>query len=143
MLRTPSGLVSLAVEGKAGETFAATVGAWRAEGSVGKAERLSFLATELGLTGHIGDGIRYQLLHRTASALIEGSRIGAFASVMVVASFAEDATSKADFASFSELCGTQGKADCLCKSSTAPRPLFLGWLDLPPATDSQVAAVAV
>lgn len=49
ILRGPRGLISLAVEGKAGETFGETIGDWRKEASAGKEERLKYLCEQLGL----------------------------------------------------------------------------------------------
>lgn len=68
MLRGPRGLISLAVEGKSGETFAETIGEWRKEASNGKEKRLAFLCDQLGVPQGVNDTIRYQLMHRTASA---------------------------------------------------------------------------
>lgn len=68
--RTENGLVIIMIEGKVSEPFGETLEEWLAEASPGKNQRLDFLQMQLGLTG-IPETIRYQLLHRTASALIE------------------------------------------------------------------------
>jgi len=144
ILRGPRGLVSLAVEGKAGESFAETIGDWRKEASTGKEKRLAFLCEQLGLSQSVSDTIRYQLMHRTASALIEAERIGAVAAVMLVLSFAPDATSRADYDAFvSCLGGKVAPSGLAAAASSLKRPLFLGWLDVPPSTDADIAAVAV
>lgn len=144
MLRAPRGLISLAVEGKAGESFAETVGDWRKSSSEGKEKRLAYLCEQLGLPQGVNDAIRYQLLHRTASALIEAERIGAFAAVMLVLSFSEDVVSKGDYDAFVSCLGAGVALDRLvCASSSARLPLFLGWLDVPPSTDAEIASVAV
>ena len=144
ILRGPRGLVSLAVEGKAGETFAETIGDWRKEGSVGKEKRLSYLCEQLGLAEGVDDSIRYQLMHRTASALIEAERIGAVAAVMLVLSFTRDARSKSDYDAFISCLGGEVVLDRLTRATSAvKRPLFLGWLDLSPCTDADIAAVTV
>jgi hypothetical protein len=49
MLKGARGLISLAVEGKAGESFAETIGDWRKDASDGKETRLAFLCEQLGL----------------------------------------------------------------------------------------------
>jgi len=72
-------LISIAVEGKVKEEFGPTVGKKREDSSPGVKERLDYLCNLLGITGHDLDTIRYQLLHRTASALIETERFSATA----------------------------------------------------------------
>ena len=144
ILRGPRGLISLAVEGKAGETFAETIGDWRKEASVGKETRLTYLCEQLGLAGGVNDTIRYQLMHRTASALIEAERIGAVAAVMLVVSFTTDAISRSDYDAFISCLGGKAVLDRLTSAASAvKRPLFLGWLDRPVCTDEDIAAVAV
>jgi hypothetical protein len=144
ILRSPRGLVSLAVEGKAGESFAETIGDWRKEASAGKEKRLTYLCEQLGLAAGVDDTIRYQLMHRTASALIEAERIGAAAAVMLVLSFAPDAVSKSDYEAFISCLGGKAPLDRLsCAGSAVKRPLFLGWLDLSPCTDADIATVTV
>jgi len=66
---TKDGLVSIAVEGKVSETFGPTVGEWFLKHMPGKEKRLKFLCGELGLAFPPPEGIRYQLLHRTVSAI--------------------------------------------------------------------------
>jgi hypothetical protein len=70
----PGELVSIAVEGKVAESFGDLIPVWREKDggpSDGKLERLSFLCSALGLGGDDFAHIRYQLLRRTASSLIE------------------------------------------------------------------------
>lgn len=88
--RTPSGLVSVAVEGKVSEPFGPTVGEWVSNSSHGKKKRLRFLCHELGLPYPTPDDVRYQLLHRAASALIEAKRFFACDAVMLVHSFSQE-----------------------------------------------------
>jgi hypothetical protein len=52
------------------ESFGPTLEEWLSEASPGKRERLSFLLTELGLADEPAGTIRYQLLHRVASAVV-------------------------------------------------------------------------
>lgn len=141
ILKAPGGLVSLAVEGKAGESFADTVGEWRSKASDGKTKRLAFLCEQLGLVSGVDDLIRYQLLHRAASALIEAKRIGAASAVLLVVSFSDDAKSKNDFSEFASCLGSPFRAESLCRSVSTNTPFFLGWLDVPPCTDAELAVV--
>src|SRR5688572_14160915 len=69
-------LVSIMVEGKVDECFDKTIGKWLSSDSAGKRKRLTYLREQLGLA-EIPDTIRYQLLHRTASAIIEAKRFNA------------------------------------------------------------------
>lgn len=82
-------LVSIAVEGKVSEPFGPTVDEWLVDASAGKRRRLSFLAECLGLEEPIGGDVRYQLLHRTASAVIEARRFGAAHAMLLVHSFSQ------------------------------------------------------
>jgi hypothetical protein len=83
-------------------------------------------------------------MHRTASALIEAERIGAVAAVMLVLSFTPDAVSKSDYEAFISCLGSKAALDRLtCAASSVKQPLFLGWLDLSPCTDADIATVAV
>jgi hypothetical protein len=67
------GLAILAVEGKAGESFGKYVHKWR-DGSDEKEERLKGLCKILGLSPKMAMPLRYQLLHRAASAVLEARR---------------------------------------------------------------------
>lgn len=144
LLRGPEGLVSLAVEGKAGEKFGETVGEWLASArpGSGKPERMRFLVEKLGLTAPVPDGIRYQLLHRAASALLEAERFGAAHAIMLVQSFAEDAVSLEDFLAFARLFGAevqQGRIATVTRCNDIP--LWFAWQDCEPATDPDIAKV--
>jgi len=80
-------LISIAVEGKANETFGQTVSEWTLEKGKGKAERLKYLCNLLKLNECDTNWIGYQLLHRTASGLIEARRFNASNALMLVHSF--------------------------------------------------------
>ena len=121
-----------------------TIGTWRTGASDGKEKRLAFLYEKLGLPHGVSDAIRYQLMHRAASALIEAERIGATAAVMLVLSFADDTASKRDYDAFVSSLGAKVAMDRLvCTSSTVNCPLFPGWLEMPPSTDADIVSVAV
>jgi hypothetical protein len=133
LARSPEGdLVTIAVEGKAAEPFGdSTVSAWRATDTPGRRERLAYLLEVLGLDDDDRvAGIRYQLLHRTASAVIEARRFGATHAVMLVHSFSPKDAWLEDFLDFASLCG----AAQLAKGGVAPVreigaiTLHLGWV---------------
>ena len=88
--RTSAGVVSIAVEGKVAEPFGPTVEEWVVDASAGKRRRLNFLRGLLALEATEIGSIRYQLLHRTASAILEGERFHAIHAMMMVHSFSEE-----------------------------------------------------
>lgn len=100
-----SGLVSIAVEGKVSEPFGQTVGGWFKNKTTGKEKRLKFLCEELGLEYPPPMNTRYQLLHRTVSAIIGGKRFRTDQSVMVVHSFSTTNEWFEDYQSFLALFG--------------------------------------
>jgi hypothetical protein len=91
----------LAVEGKAEESFGPLVSEWR-DGSPGKEKRLSKLCAVLGLNPEAIPHLRYQLLHRSVSAVYEAQRYGCGRAVMLVHSFSKTMTSFPDFVQFAE-----------------------------------------
>jgi hypothetical protein len=63
---------------------------------------------------------------------------------MLVVSFTRDAVSRSDYDAFVSCLGGKAVLDRLIDAASAvERPLFLGWLDLSPCTDADIAAVAV
>jgi hypothetical protein len=130
------GLVSIAVEGKAEEPFGETVGEWRRSDSPGKRERLSQLLGLLGLPDDDAlNELRYQLLHRTASALLEADRFGARDALMLVHSFSPSHTSFPDFQAFCAALGAPAQAGTINPAGERSGiSLHLGWVsDDPPA----------
>ncbi len=110
LARTDSELVSIAVEGKVSESFGKPVAKWNPEETPGKQKRFAFLKETLGLD-HIPENIRYQLIHRTASALIEADRFTARHAVLLVHSFSRDRDGFDDFAAFVALFGCEPGVD--------------------------------
>lgn len=104
LARSEGQLISIAVEGKVSEPFGPTVQEWQAESSPGKTERLAYLLSLLGLSS-VPDATRYQLLHRTASAIIEAQRFNAANAVMLVHSFSQSCEWFQDYAAFASLMG--------------------------------------
>jgi hypothetical protein len=102
---TPSKLVSIAVEGKVSETFGVTVGEWFQNKTSGKEKRLQFLCSELGLPYPPPEEVRYQLLHRTVSAILEAKRFKTTEAVMVVHTFSPTNEWLEDYQYFLSLLG--------------------------------------
>ncbi len=122
------GLVSMAVEGKVDEPFGDTVVDWLGEHpSPGKRERLAYLCDLLGITTGDAHGLRYQLLHRTASAIIEAERFSARTSVMLVHSWAPNLEGFSDYSAFVEALGGSPEVDSVAKV-TSVDGLYLGWV---------------
>ena len=101
------GLAVMAVEGKVRESFGSLVSEWLASASAhsGKRARLERLAETLGLKAAETGSLRYQLLHRTASAIYEANRYRARAAIMMVHSFDPNDTGLADFRRFATAMG--------------------------------------
>lgn len=87
--RDQSGLVAVSVEGKVNETFGPTLEERRADPSAGVAVRIAFLLKLLHLAPQISGSIRYQLLHRSAAAILAAQQFGAARAVMLVHSFSQ------------------------------------------------------
>ena len=129
LARCPGGLVSIAVEGKVAETFGPTIKEWDYTSSTGREERLGFLCSLLKIPFPAPGNIRYQLLHRTASALLEAKRYFAKYAVMLVHSFSESDQWLDDFERFVSLFGTKGGPNQLSAVDTeSGTRLFLGWV---------------
>lgn len=106
-------LQTAAVEGKVSETFGPTLAEWLEVPSPGKRTRLDYLKKELSLQADLPPGIRYQLLHRLASAVIEARRFGAKYAVMVVHSFSQTLEWFGDFEAFLLLFGSKAQPGAL------------------------------
>lgn len=118
--KTKDGLVSIAVEGKVSETFGPTVGEWLSNLTQGKEKRLKFLCSELGLMFPPPEHIRYQLLHRTASAVIEAKRFCTREAAMVVHTFSKTNEWLGDYQTFLSLFGLKGDINKSVSTSIPP-----------------------
>ncbi len=123
-------LISIAVEGKAYEPFGETIAEWMCAFTKGKQERLNFLCSHLKLDGEQIRQIRYQLLHRTVSAVILAERFNAKNALMLVHSFRYSEDSFKDYCDFLRLFGKKGKTDSITTAKTVNGiKLFLGWVN--------------
>jgi len=121
-------LISICVEGKAAEPFGPTISEWIEGASEGKRKRLTYLTQQLGLTREIPPHIRYQLLHRTVSAIIEANRFNAVIAIMIVHSFSADNLWFEDYQDFLALFGVQGgKNKINFINRTQEVDLYCGW----------------
>lgn len=127
--RNNLGLSVIGVEAKVIEDFGPLVGEKRKGSSSGQRERLAFLHKELDVD-HFDDGIRYQLLHRTASALITARQFHARAAVMLIHAFDCPADRKADFLAFVRaMNGKVVTPDVFRVARHGDPCLFLVWCD--------------
>ena len=145
LLRVGSKLVSMAVEAKAGEKLDDFVKDWLPKDGERsrKPERLSALKLRLAIPDADVSHVRYQLLHRTASALKEAERFGASMAVVMIQSFnrVADEESWNDVLKFGEVMGVQIKeGDVVQSPRPTAVPLFIGWVTSQPANLERLRA---
>ncbi len=100
----PSGVGVIGVEGKCEESFGPIVRDWNT--SDGRTRRLTHLCKALDLSIGTAEGLRYQLIHRTAAALFEARRFNAQHALMLVHSFSERHSWFDDFVAFATALAT-------------------------------------
>jgi hypothetical protein len=115
------------VEGKVDEPFGPTLGEWLENASDGKKSRLTHICERLGLEGPLDPSIRYQLLHRTAAAVIEAERFNATEAAMIVHSFSRTRAWQADFDAFCALFSSTGEGAARVVALPDGRRLRLAW----------------
>ena len=127
---THNQLVSMTVEGKVSEPFGQYVSDWLGNNpSAGKQKRLRYLAKHLGVEPNDLSKIRYQLLHRTASAIIEAERFGAPIAVMLVHSFSSKGEGFKDYNAFAKLLGEKECVNNVIRIDRKACPdLYLAWI---------------
>jgi hypothetical protein len=124
----PLGLVSIAVEAKVDEEFGPTLGEKRSAASAGQIERLDYLHSVLGVKSPLPDSLRYQLLHRTASAVLIARDFHAATAVMIVQSFSPEDRWREDFRAFASALGTPRESGQPLKIAGHLHPtLYLAW----------------
>ena len=130
LAKNQKGLISIAIEGKVDESFDKLLGEWKKDLSTGKKKRLSYLASILGLEeSAITDSTYYQLLHRTASAVIEAEKYQASSAVMLVHTFSPQDQWFKEFSDFVALYGVEIKINQLATVAAKDgMPLHLGWV---------------
>jgi hypothetical protein len=142
VLKGAAGWISVAVEGKAREPFGPTVNEWLQEASAGKRTRLDMLCQTLGVPAINASDLRYQLFHRTASAVLEATRIGAGTAMLLVHNFYPASTAWTDYQLFVELLGATASRNGICEAQClGVERLLLTWVDSPLATDADLASI--
>ncbi len=121
-------LISIAVEGKASEPFGPTIREWNPDSSAGRQERFAYLK-ELLQVPDIPPDTRYQLLHRTASAVLEAERFNAQHAVLLIHSFSPENQWFDDFARFVNLFGKTAQVDRMVRADGDRCPaLHFAWV---------------
>jgi len=124
------GLVVIGVEAKVDEPFGPTLGEKRATGtSSGQLQRIGYLHGVLGLTGLLKDDVRYQLLHRTASALLTARDFHASVAVMLVHSYSTKTppSGRADYENFCSAVHADPSSPISRVPDFRHPMLYLGW----------------
>ena len=127
--RNSHGLCIVAVEAKVHEDFGPLVGQKRAETSTGQSERLAFLEDLLHVE-RLEDSLRYQLVHRTASALLTGKDFHAHSAVMMVQAWDTPPARRKDFDAFCLAVRAKQLTPQVYRLPDFQRPmLFIAWCD--------------
>jgi len=127
LARNTEGLCVIAVEAKVNEDFGPLLGDKRTEVSSGQQRRLEQLHSLLGVA-KLDDSIRYQLVHRTASAVLTAREFHAHAAVMLVQSFGDKLSLRADFDAFCRALNAEALPGGINGVRSVGKPrLFLGW----------------
>jgi hypothetical protein len=131
------------LEGKVNEPFDRLVSEWleapQKDGTPGpnsgRKTRLTQLCDQLELEEEVAKPLRYQLLHRTAAALIEAQRFTARHALMLVHSFSPTDTWFADYAAVANALGVEVTAPDSMVSVRERQgvALYLGWVKGEPA----------
>jgi hypothetical protein len=133
LARGDNQLISIAVEGKVKESFGNdTVRGWLSvkESGSNKELRLSFLCDILQLNKEQVNNVRYQLLHRAASAVIQANKLNAPNALMLIHSFDPDYSWFNDYNDFVVLFGgLKAKKDALAGPTNINNiKLYFGWV---------------
>lgn len=119
---------AMMVEGKVNEPFGPTIGDWFRAPSPGKMTRMQHLCEVLGFDKTPAEHVRYQLLHRAASALIEAERFRTDEAAMIVHSFSPTSMWFQDFAAFAALFDIEAKKGEPAEATLSNgKKLRIGW----------------
>jgi hypothetical protein len=122
------GYAVIAVEGKVDETFGPVVAEWNT--TAGTARRLESLCHVLALDPEAASPLRYQLIHRSVSALYEAERYGTPEAMMLVHSFSQADASFSDYSAFAKSLGLGGAEVDQVSDATSigGRRFRVGWV---------------
>lgn len=125
-------LVTMTIEGKVDESFGTNnqaVRDWKLAGNDDNRRiRLDFLLDKLSLAEHLADDLAYQLIQRTASAVVEAERFNAKYAIMIVHSFSPTHSNWRVFHGFAQAFGKDIKVGELVEISRYKDiPIYIGW----------------
>ncbi len=128
LARNMNGLAVLCVEAKVDEPFGPTLQEKKMDATEGQLGRIAYLEKVLGRTVPFPDHIRYQLLHRTVSALLSARAFHAPVALMLIHSFSKTSKWRDDFEVFcGELCYKTLSQDLREIPGVEGPRLILGW----------------
>jgi hypothetical protein len=125
-------LVVIMVEGKHREPFGPTVAEWKVKDgfSEGKQSRLAYLAATLDLPLSNIEELRYQLFHRTVSAILTAQKYCTKKAIMMIHTFSLNNDSYPDYEAFAKMLGYKPKINCFTEyKSKSSILLSLGWVN--------------
>lgn len=129
LARSNLGLVAITVEGKVSESFDLPIGERFAQSTPGETERLAYLCNLMQVQRADLDSIGYQLLHRSASAVIEAKRFGASQAIMLVHSFSRSLEHFNDYSNFAALYEVRVTANKIYHiAQIGGIEFYLGWI---------------
>jgi hypothetical protein len=129
LARTDQEMVSIMVEGKVTESFGQLVEDWREDASGGKKVRLDSLCCLLHLDQRVIGKIRYQILHRTASAILTANRYHCKIAMVLVHSFDQNNASFNDYTEFLKLYNLEAQLDNIVGPvSLGEVDTYWGWI---------------
>lgn len=143
LLGTKSGVVSVAVEAKAGETFDRPVAEWLADASEksGKPKRLEQLCDILEIGRQDAEGLSYQLMHRPVAAILEAARFQVPRALFLVHAFGDNDSSLEDYRRWAHHLGVDAASNSVQRVGMRfGVDFWIGWVGVPPADDQTVRA---
>ncbi len=128
------GLATIMIEGKVSESFDKEIKDWY-NNTESRKQRIEFLLNKLELKKTIKEieSFRYQLFHRTASAILEAENFTAKKAIMIVHSFSQSDEWFNDFSDFVVLLNPKIKTPVVneiynCGVLTSGIELHVGWI---------------
>ncbi len=128
------GLASIMIEGKVSESFDKLIEDWYND-TQSRKQRIEFLLSKLELNKGIQEieNYRYQLFHRTVSAILEAEKFTAKKAIMIVHSFSQSNEWFEDFSDFATLLNPKIKNAKVneiynCGVLSSGIELYIGWV---------------
>ena len=135
LARTSRGLLSAVVVGCVDESFGPSIGDGQGDATAVRRERWAALCDLLEIREVCDASVRHQLLHRTATALLEARRFFARGAAVIVHSFSRTSYGFGDFQHFVRLMGgiVRGPGELIAVPPREGIELFFGWAHGPMA----------